>query len=147
MGEVKMDAHLKKTLQTIVYYTLIAAMVAFVVFFFVSLGSASMAAWERTCYYILIALLVAVVIYDIICTCRHSQKYVAGFILYIVTILVVVLSLIIMALNSANGRLLIDISERFFRLIFFSYVINALAVLIYCTGEKLIVTATNREKK
>ena len=87
------------------------------------------------------------VVYDIICTCRHNQKYIAGFILYIITILVVVLSLIVMALNSANGRLLIDITERFFRIILFSYIINALAVLIYCTGEKLIVTATNREKK
>ena len=147
-GEViKMDANLKKTLQTMVYYTLIAAMVAFVVFFMVTLAGASMAAWERICYYILIGLLVAVVVYDIVCTCRHSQKYIAGFILYIITILVVVLSLIVMALNSGNGRLLIDISERFFRLILFSYIINALAVLIYCTGEKLIVTATNRAKK
>ena len=52
-----------------------------------------------------------------------------------------------MALNSANGRLLIDITERFFRIILFSYLINALAVLIYCTGEKLIVTVSNRMKK
>lgn len=142
-----MDANLKKTLLNIVYYSLIAVMVAFVVFFLVSLSNASMANWERVCYYILIILLVLAVIYDIICTMRHSQKYIAGFILYIVTLAVIILSLIIFALNSANGRLLIDISERFNRLILFSYLINALAVLIYCTGEKLIVTVTNRAKK
>jgi hypothetical protein len=90
---------------------------------------------------------VAVVIYDIICTHRQSGKYVAGFILYIVTLLLVILSLIILALNSTDGRLLVDISERFFRIILFAYLINALAVLVYTTGEKLIVTKTNRMKK
>ncbi|MBE5757887.1 MAG: hypothetical protein E7345_03035 [Clostridiales bacterium] len=142
-----MDANLKKTLLTIVYYSLIAVMVAFVVFFIVSLANASMANWERICYYILIALLVATVIFDIICTMRRDKKYIAGFILYIVTLAVIILSLIVFALNSENGRLLIDISERFNRLILFSYLINALAVLIFCTGEKLIVNVSNRLKK
>ena len=142
-----MDANLKKTLLTMTYYTLIGAMVALEIFFMITLAGASMAMWERVCYYILAGLLVAVTVYDIVCTARHRQKYIAGFMLYIVTIAVVVLSLIVMALNSANGRLLIDISERFFRIILFSYIINALAVLIYCTGEKLIVNITNRAKK
>ena len=142
-----MDANLKKVLLNVVYYTLIAAMVAFEVFFMISLANASMAVWEKVCYYILAGLLVGVIIYGIICTCMHTQKYVSGFILYGITLAVIVLSLIVMALNSANGRLLLDISERFFRIILFSYIINAFAVLIYCTGEHLIVNATNRAKK
>ena len=142
-----MDANLKKTLLNIVYYSLIAVMVAFVIFFLISLSNASLADWEKVCYYILTILLVLVVIFDIMCTMRRSQKYIAGFVLYIVTLAVIILSLIVFALNSDNGRLLIDISERFNRLILFSYLINALAVLIYCTGEKLIVTVSNRAKK
>lgn len=142
-----MDANLKKVLLNMTYYTLIGAMVAFVIFFMITLGNASMAVWEKTCYYILSGFLVVVVIYDIICTCMHKNKYIAGFMLYIGTILVVVLSLIVMAINSDNGRLLIDISERFFRIILFSYLINALAVLIYCAGEKLLVVSSNRAKK
>ena len=112
-----MDANLKKVLLNVVYYTLIATMVAFEVFFMISLANASMAVWEKVCYYILAGLLVGVIIYDIICTCMHTQKYVSGFILYGITLAVIVLSLIVMALNSANGRLLLDISERFFRII------------------------------
>lgn len=146
-GGMAMDANLKKVLLNMTYYTLIGAMIAFEVFFMITLASASMAGWEKVCYYILAGFLVAVVIYDIICTCNRKNKYIAGFMLYIATILIVVLSLIVMALNSANGRLLIDISERFFRIILFSYLINTLAVLIYCAGEKLIVTTTNRMKK
>ena len=142
-----MDANLKKVLLNVVYYSLIAVMVAFEVFFMITLANASMAVWEKVCYYILSGALVGVVVYDIVCTCLHRQKYIAGFILYIVTLCLVILSLIVMALNSANGRLLIDISERFFRIILFSYLINAMAVLIYCTGEKLIVHVTNRAKK
>ena len=142
-----MDANLKTVLLKTVYYTLIAVMVAFVVFFLVTLGNASMALWERVIYYVLAIALVIVVIYDIICTCRRSQKYISGFILYGITLAVIILSLVIMALNSANGRLLIDITERFWRIILFSYFINILAILIYCTGEKLITNISNRTKK
>lgn len=142
-----MDAHLKTNLLKVVYYTLIAVMVAFVVFFLITLSGASMAEWERVAYYVLAIALVLVVIYDIICTCRRDHKYVSGFILYGITLAVIVLSLIIMALNSANARLLIDITERFWRIIFFSYLINTLAILIYCVGEKLIVNLSNRSKK
>jgi hypothetical protein len=142
-----MDANLKKVLLNTVYYSLIAVMVAFVVYMFITLGNASMAMWERICLYVLVGLLVAVVVYDIICTYRQSGKYIAGFILYVVTLLVVILSLIIFALNSTDGRLLVDISERFNRIILFVYLINALAVLVYITGEKLIVTKSNRMKK
>lgn len=142
-----MEASLKKVLLNIVYYSLIAVMIAFVVFFMITLSNASMAEWERVCYYILAVALVLVVIYDIICTNRRTQKYTAGLILYIVTMLVVILSLIVFALNSTNGRLLIDISERFNRIILFSYLINALAVLIFITGQKQVQNVTNRIKK
>ena len=117
-----MDANLKRTLFNVVYYSLIAVMVAFVVFFMITLAGASMAMWERVCFYILAGALVAVVIFDIICTRRGTNKYIAGFILYIITLLVIIFSLIVMALNSGNGRLLIDITERFFRIILFSFV-------------------------
>jgi UDP-N-acetylmuramyl pentapeptide phosphotransferase/UDP-N-acetylglucosamine-1-phosphate transferase len=142
-----MDASLKKVLFNVVYYSLIAVMVAFVVFFLVTLPNASMAQWERISYYILTIALVLVVIFDIICTITRRNKYIAGLILYVITMLVIILSLIIMALNSANGRLLIEITERFFRIIMFSYLINVFAILIYCTGEKLIVHESNRGKK
>lgn len=142
-----MDANLKKVLLNIVYYSLIAIMVAFEVFFMISLANATMAVWEKVCYFILAGLLVGVVAYDIICTCLHTQKYISGLILYVITACVAVLSLVVMALNSANGRLLLDISERFFRLILISYLINAFAIIIYCVGEKLVVHTTNRVKK
>jgi hypothetical protein len=142
-----MDANLKKVLLNMTYYTLIGAMVVLEVFFMITLAGASLALWERVLYYIIAGALVAVVIYDVICTCMHRQKYIAGFILYVITIVTFVLSLIIMAINSANGRLLLDISEKFFRLILFSYIINVFAIIIYCTGEKLITTLTNRAKK
>ena len=142
-----MDANLKRTLLNMTYYTLIGGMVALEIFFMITLSGASLAMWERVVFYILAAALVAVVIYDVVCTVMHRQKYIAGFILYVVTIVLFIFTLIVMAINSANGRLLLDISDRFFRLILFSYIINALAIAIYCTGEKLITTIANRIKK
>lgn len=142
-----MDANLKKILLTTTYYTLIGAMLALEIFFMITLAGASLALWERVVFYVLAIALVLVVIYDIICTCMHRQKYIAGFILYAITVILFVFTMIVFAINSANGRLLIDINERFFRLILFSYIINTLAVIIYCTGEKIITTVANRIKK
>jgi len=142
-----MDANLKRTLQMVTYYTLIGAMLAFEIFFMITLAGASLANWERVVYYIIAIALIIAVIYDVICTMMNRQKYISGFVIYVITIVTVVISLIIFALNSGNGRLLIDISEKFFRLILFSYIINALAIAIFCTGEKLINTIQNRAKK
>ena len=141
-----MEANLKKVLANIVYYSLIGVMVAFVVFMMISLAPSSMAVWEKVCLYILTGALALVTIYDLVCTCMRREKYIAGFILYIITMLVVVITLIILALNSANGRLLIDISERFFRIIIILYLINALAVCVYAMGEKLINIDVIRSK-
>ena len=142
-----MGAHIKKVLLNTIYYTLIASMVALVVFFMISLANASMANWERVVFYVLTILLVLVVIYDIICTCMRSEKHIVAWILYGITIATIVFSLVVMALNSANGRLILDISERFFRIILFMYLINVFAILVYLTGEKLGVTISNRIKK
>ena len=142
-----MEANLKKILFNVVYYSLIAVMVSFVIFFLITLGNASMAEWERIAYYVLAIALLVAVIYDVICTSLRRNKYIAGMLIYVVAMLVVILSLIIMALNSANGRLLIEITERFFRIILFSYIITGLAIAIFCTGEKLITHESNRIKK
>ena len=141
-----MDAHLKTNLLKVVYYTLIAVMVAFVVFQFMSLAGASLAEWERTIFYILIGLLVVIVAYDIVCTCLHREKFISGIMLYIVTIAIIVFTLIVFAINSDSVRLFIDISERFYRLIIMTYIINALAVLIYTTGQNLVKKETTFKK-
>lgn len=141
-----MDFDKKKVLLNMVYYTAIAVMVAFVVFMFMSLSGASLAGWERVTFYILIALLVAVVVYDIVCTCMHSDKFISGLMLYCVTVALIVFTLIVFAINSNNIRLFIDISERFFRLILLSYIINALAVIIYSVGQSLVKRETTFKK-
>ena len=141
-----MDFDKKKVLLNMVYYTTIAVMVAFVVFMFMSLSGASLAVWEKVTFYILIGLLVAVVVYDIICTCMHSDKFISGLMLYCVTVALIVFTLIVFAINSNNIRLFIDISERFFRLILMSYLINALAVVIYSVGQSLVKRETTFKK-
>ena len=83
-------------------------------------------------------MLTILTIYDIICTIRHNNKYMVGLILFVLTLILVAVSLIIMAVNSANGRLLIDITEKFFRIVMFADIINILAIIIFCVGERLV---------
>lgn len=133
-----MDFDKKKALLNIVYYSTIGVMVAFVVFLFLSLAGATLAVWERVMFYILVGALVGIVAYDIVCTCMHSEKYISGLMLYVATMLIIVFTLVVFALNSGSIRLFIDISERFFRLILMTYIINAQAVIIYSVGQSLV---------
>lgn len=145
LKEECMDFDKKKVLLNIVYYSTIAVMVAFVVFLFLSLAGANLATWEKIMFYILVGALAGVVAYDVVCTCIHNEKYISGLILYVITMLVIVFTLIVFALNSGSIRLFIDISERFFRLILLTYIINALAVVIYCVGQNLIKIDSDRK--
>ena len=142
-----MEASAKKRLLNMTYFGVIAIMVAMAIFFFVTLGGASMAAWEKVSLYILLGLIVLATIYDVICTMKRKDKFVVGIIIYVLTLALVVLSLIIFAINSANGRLLIDITEKFFRILLFANIINILGIVVFCVGEKLIVNESNRAKK
>ena len=142
-----MEASAKKRLLNMTYFGVIAIMVAMAIFFFVTLGGASMAAWEKVSLYILLGLIVLATIYDVICTMMRKDKFVVGIIIYVLTLALVVLSLIIFAINSANGRLLIDITEKFFRILLFANIINILGIVVFCVGEKLIVNESNRAKK
>lgn len=140
-----MDFDKKKVLLNIVYYSTIGVMVAFVVFLFLSLAGATLAVWERVMFYILVGLLVGIVTYDIVCTCLHSEKYISGLMLYVATMLIIVFTLVVFALNSGSVRLFIDISERFFRLILMTYIINAQAVIVYCVGQSLVKHDTTKK--
>lgn len=140
-----MDFDKKKVLLNIVYYSAIGVMVAFVTFLFLSLAGASLAVWERVMFYVLVGALVGVVAYDIVCTCIKSEKYISGLMLYVITMCIIVFSLIVFALNSTSVRLFIDITEKFFRLILLTYIINAMAVIIYCVGQNLVKKETTRK--
>jgi len=142
-----MGASSKNRLLTMTYFGLVAVMIAIVIFFCVTLASASMASWEKTALYVLVILLTLLVIYDIVSTIRHQNKYMVGLILFVLTLVLIAISLIIMALNSANGRLLIDITEKFFRILVFANIIDILAILVFCVGEKLIDNQHDRMKK
>lgn len=141
-----MNTDKKRAFLNVIYYSIVAVMVAYVIFYFITLANASLANWERITFYMLTALLVVVVAYDIICTIRKSGKHISGYILYGITLAMVVFTLIVMATNSVSGRLLLDITEKFFRVIFFGYLINALAIAIYITGERLLDISANRNK-
>lgn len=140
-----MDFDKKKVLLNIVYYSAIGVMVAFVTFLFLSLAGASLAVWERVMFYVLVGALVGIVAYDIVCTCIHGEKFISGLMLYVATMCIIVFTLVVFALNSTSVRLFIDISERFFRLILLTYIINAMAVIIYCVGQDLVKKETTRK--
>lgn len=142
-----MEASAKKRLLSMTYFGVIAIMVALAIFFFVTLGGASMADWEKVLLYIVVGLIVLATVYDIICTFMRKDKFIVGIIIFVLTLVLVAISLIILAINSANGRLLIDITEKFFRIIMFANIINILGIIVFCVGESLIVSESNRMKK
>ena len=87
-----MEFYGKKILLNMVYYTLIALLVAVGITFMVFLGTSDIALYSKIGYFILASLFILLVIFDIICTCLNQMKFVSGIILYVLTVATIVMS-------------------------------------------------------
>lgn len=133
-----MNDNAKKILLNMVYYTTIGVMVAFVVFLAITLTSVRVNLTLKIGYYIVIGALAGLVIFDIICTATKSSKYIAGFILYGLTLATIAMSFVAYSYLAIDGALATNVIDLFFMLVSMSYAINIFAIIIYCVGESLI---------
>lgn len=137
----------KKILLILTYYTLMLAMVGLSIFLFITLPSERVDLWVKIVYYILVGLLIALVVFDIICTNTRMNKYVAGFILYGLTVLHLVVSFILYTTFAQNGMIPADVLDIFLLILSISWAINILTIIIYCVGEHLVVISNAQTKR
>ena len=98
----------KKVLLNIVYYTLIAIMVAIGVSFLIILGTSDIALFPKIFYFVLTILFILLIIYDIICTHLNRMKFVSGIILYTLSIATLVMIFILYGINATRALIPTD---------------------------------------
>ena len=131
-----MKTNANKPLLTIAYFGCILIMLALVVTLIIGLLRTNVALWVRICYIALAGLLVAVVIYDCVSLYMGASTYIAGFILYALTVGVVIVCFVLYARLTINNGLIPtgDLSLYLFE-VGNILAINILSIVIFCVGN------------
>lgn len=131
-----MKTNANKTLLTIAYFGCILIMLALVVTLIIGLVRMDVALWVKICYIALSALLVSVVIFDCVCLYTGTTTYIAGFILYALTVAVVIVSFVLYSRLALTSGLIptADLSLFVFE-VGNLVAIDILSIVIYCLGN------------
>lgn len=134
----------KKVLLGMVYYTVIALLIAVSVTFMIFLSLSDIRLYSKIVYFILTSLFVLLMIYDIICTNLNRMKFISGLVLYVLTVCTIVMAFIVYGMNATRGLIPTDTVNVFITLIAMSFGIAVLDIIIYSVGEKLIEYDTTK---
>ena len=129
----------KKVLSIMTYFALIAFMVTFVVFGYILLTTTTLPLWAEIAYYILISALVLNIIIDVVCTYSGTGKFASGFMLYVLTFAVIVVSMVLGSSLAVGGVIPTEMLGLYGGIIGLVTTINILSIIIYCLGEKIVV--------
>ena len=125
-------------LNNLVYYTLIAVMVAFVIYFAFNLVRLDIPIWQKVMYYVVVGLLVVNVIVDILSTLTLKYKLLSGIMMYIFTIAMIILNMAVYMIDTVDGVLVAEVLSIDIFLLSVSTLISVFAICIFCIGKKLI---------
>ena len=134
----------KKVLLNMVYYTLIAIMVAVAVAFLIILGISNIALLPKIFYFVLTILFVLLIVYDIICTQLDRMKFVSGIILYVLSIATLVMIFVLYGINATRALIPTEYVNVFATLSSISLTIMILGIIVYCVGQKIVEYKTTK---
>ena len=130
----------KRTLNIMTFYTLVAVMVAFAVFFCVFLWNSSATPYyAKIIYTIITVLLVGTTLFNIVGVTMNDFRAMIGYMLYFVTLANIILSFVFYGLLSNNGALIGNELSLFTIILALSYGVNVLAIIIYAMGNTVFM--------
>ena len=135
----------KRNLSTIVYYTLAILTLAMSAFFIYCLAVKEVALWAKVVYFIWIGLVIGVTIFDVICTSSGEGKTVAGFIIYILSLLAVAMACILYFMNSGMEGLATEFFNLFVSVSLISLFTTGFMIATWCVGESRIEHKTSTQ--
>ena len=141
-----MSVQNKRMLSTIVYYTLAILALASAGFFIYCLIIRDVVMWAKVIYFIWSGLVIGVVIFDILCTSTGEAKTVAGLIIYILSVLAVIMSVILYFVNAGANGLATDFFNLFLSVSLISLMTTGYMIATWCVGESLVEHKTAEEK-
>ena len=136
----------KKTLSTVVYYTLAVLALCFTGFFVYALIVRDLAMWAKVVYFIWSALVIGTVIYDIICTSNGEGKTMAGLFVYVLSLLAIGMAAILYFTNSGMQGLATEFFNLFISVSIISLITTGFLIATWCIGEKLVEHKTENKE-
>lgn len=133
-----MSVQNKRMLSTIVYYTLVVLTLASAGFFIYCLVIRDVAMWAKVIYFIWSGLVVGVIIFDVLCTTTNEAKTIAGLIIYVLSILAVIMSIILYFANAGAEGLATDFFNLFLSVSLISLMTTGYMIATWCVGESLV---------
>ena len=135
-----MELSHKKILQNILYYSLVAIIIALSIIYMIALSPNDVMMYAKVIYWIWIDVLVLALVFDIICTIMGRGKFISGMIFFVLSVLCIAMGIIVYFNLGVGGVLVEGNIHLFNRLVVFSGVIDVLALFAYTTGEFIITT-------
>lgn len=136
----------KKTLSTVVYYTLAVLALCFTGFFVYALIIRDLAMWAKVVYFIWSALVIGTVIFDIISTSNGEGKTIAGLMVYVLSVLAVVMAGILYFANSGMQGLATEFFNLFISVSIISLITTGFLIATWCVGERLVEHKTENKE-
>lgn len=135
----------KKTLSTVVYYTLAAVTLAFAGFFIYALFVRDVAMWAKIIYFIWTGLVIGTIVFDIICSSNGEGKTISGLLVYVLSLLALIVSLVLYFANTGTAGLATNFFNLFISISLLSILTTGFMIATWVVGERLVVRA--RENK
>ena len=142
----------KKILSIIVYYTLAFLALCAAGFFIFSTIIGALPLWAKIVYYVWTGLTIGAIIFDVICTSTGEAKQVSGLIIYILSVLAVLMTMILYLANATRTGLVATFFTTYLSTAVISLMTTGYMIASWCVGESLIEHATaenelNKKKK
>ena len=140
----------KKLLSMIVYYTLAILAVCGAGFFVYVLTRTEINMWARIVYYVWSGLLIGAVIFDIVCTITKEAKHLSAWIIYILSILASLMTMLVYLTNATRTGLVAGFFNTYLATSLISLITTGYLIATYFAGRNLIIhsydqTETNKK--
>ena len=137
-----MSVNSKRTLSSIVYYTLAVLTLLASAFFIYCLSIKGIVMWARIIYYVWTAVVIGVTIFDVICTNSGEGKFVSGIIVYVLSILAVAMACILYFANSGMEGLATEFFNLFISVSLISLITTGFLIGTWAVGENRVEHTT-----
>ena len=133
-----MEQTKRKTLLNMTYYALVSTVMLLGVIFMIYLSTQTVPLYAKIGFWILADGLIGLVIFDIVCTNIKRFKFIAGIILYVLSLVTFILSIIVYISLSTN--LILTTVEVFPYLALFvlSWTMTIFTVILFIVGLHLV---------
>ncbi len=133
-----MESYHKKILLNIAYYTLIGLGFLSCVLFILKVAFSNLPLYLKIIYFIWCGFVILYLCFDVFCTIKRMLKFVAGIILFVLSLISVVLAVNVFIVQGISFRSVTNLEVTYFINMSLSFLPIFLSFFAFIVGEKII---------